>query len=87
MALYGKLFYASIKKVINSCSDRTANYETCIFVKSIVLYMIISCVLLNIFDAQRIWGVPFYLSIIFFSKNVLEKTVKKESAKHIRIKL
>lgn len=87
LALYGKLFYTSIKKVINSCRDRMANYETCIFVNSIVLYMIISCVLLNIFDAQRIWGVPFYLGIIFFGKNVLEKTVTKESARHIRIKL
>ena len=49
--------------------------------------MIISCVLLNIFDAQRIWGVPFYLSIIFFSENISEKIVTKESARHIRIKL
>ena len=63
------------------------NYESCIFVKSIVLYMIISCVLLNIFDAQRIWGVPFYLSIIFFSENASEKIVTKESTRHIRIKL
>ena len=87
LALYGKLFYASIKKVIDSCSDRMTNYESCIFVKSIVLYMIISCVLLNIFDAQRIWGVPFYLSIIFFSENASEKIVTKESTRHIRIKL
>ena len=49
--------------------------------------MIISCVLLNIFDAQRIWGVPFYLSIIFFSENASEKIVIKESTRHIRIKL
>ena len=86
LALYGKLFYISIKKVINSCSDRITNYESRIFVKSIVLYMIISCVLLNIFDAQRIWGVPFCLSIIFFSENVSEKIVTKESTRHIRIK-
>lgn len=87
LALYGKLFYASIKKVIDPCSDRMTNYESCIFVKSIVLYMIVSCVLLNIFDAQRIWGMPFYLSIIFFSENTSEKIVTKESTRHIRIKL
>ena len=87
LALYGKLFSVSIKKVIDPCSDRMTNYESCIFVKSIVLYMIISCVLLNIFDAQRIWGVPFYLSIIFFSENASEKIVIKESTRHIRIKL
>lgn len=87
LALYGKLFYASIKKVIDPCSDRMTNYDSCIFVKSIVLYMIVSCVLLNIFDAQRIWGVPFYLSIIFFSENASEKIVTKKSTRHIRIKL
>lgn len=78
LVLYGKLFYASIKKAIFFCSNRMINYESYVFVKSIVIYMILSCVLLNIFDAQRIWGIPFYLSIIFFVK-IHQKNYKGEN--------
>ena len=35
----------------------------------VVVYMILSCILLNIFDAQRIWCMPFYLSVIYFVQN------------------
>ena len=37
--------------------------------KCVVVYMILSCILLNIFDAQRIWCMPFYLSVIYFVQN------------------
>lgn len=73
LLLYGELFYNSIKKVVFSRNNRIINYELDVFAKCIVVYMMLSCVLLNIFDAQRIWGVPFYLSIIFFYKENLSK--------------
>ena len=37
--------------------------------KCVVVYMILSCILLNIFDAQRKLRMPFYLSVIYFVQN------------------
>ncbi len=78
LLLYGKLFYDAIKKVVFSHKSRVIDYEMNIFTKSTITYMVLSCILLNIFDAQRIWGVPFYLAIIFFVKSLLEKQIIKE---------
>ena len=47
--------------------------------------MIGSCVLLNIFDAQRIWSVPFYLGIVYFAKNPIKSPSKANEYKGVII--
>ena len=56
-----------------------------VFEKCIVVYMIGSCVLLNIFDAQRIWSVPFYLGIVYFAKNPIKSPSKANEYKGVII--
>ena len=69
LLLYGKLFFDSIKRTFASHKIRKIEGGDDCLKKCVVVYMILSCILLNIFDAQRIWCVPLYLSIVYFAQN------------------
>ena len=69
LLLYGKLFFDSIKRTFASHKIRKIEGGDDCLKKCVVVYMILSCTLLNIFDAQRIWCMPFYLSIVYFAQN------------------
>ena len=85
LALYGKLFSDSIKRTFLSYRVRKSSSNDNVFEKCIVVYMIGSCVLLNIFDAQRIWSVPFYLGIVYFAKNPIKSPSKANEYKGVII--
>ena len=63
LLIYLPLFYRSVKacavSVKNKCSDKA-------FLSAIVGYMLISCIMLNIFDRQRVFDTAFYISLISF---------------------
>ena len=69
LLLYGKLFFDSIKRTFASHRIRKIEGGDDCLKKCVVVYMILSCILLNIFDAQRMWCMPFYLSIVYFAQN------------------
>lgn len=77
LLLYGKLFFDSIKRTFVSHRIRKIDDRDDRFKKCVAVYMMLSCILLNIFDAQRIWSMPFYLSVIYFNQN-LPKTNKQK---------
>lgn len=62
--IYGYLFYVAIKTYRNS-KNKIPDYDRSILV-GVIAYMIVSNMALNIFDAQRAYAVPFYLSIIAY---------------------
>lgn len=76
LLLYGKLFFDSMKRTFASHRIRKIEGGDDCLKKCVVVYMILSCILLNIFDAQRMWCMPFYLSVIYFVQNSL-KTQKQ----------
>ncbi len=64
LPLYGSLFYYALKtmKGLRRCSPDNSlmiSYGT-------ISYMLISCIMLNIFDSQRAFNVPFDLAIISY---------------------
>ena len=69
LLLYGKLFFDSMKRTFASHRIRKIEGGDDCLKKCVVVYMILSCILLNIFDAQRMWCMPFYLSVIYFVQN------------------
>ena len=69
LLLYGKLFFDSIKRTFVSHRIRKIDDRDDRFKKCVAVYMMLSCILLNIFDAQRIWCMPLYLSIVYFAQN------------------
>ncbi len=62
--IYGSLFYYAIKTC--HLARRKKDADNWPFSISLCIYMILSCVLLNIFDLQRAFDVPFYLSFFSF---------------------
>ena len=77
LLLYGKLFFDSIKRTFASHRIRKIEGGDDCLKKCVVVYMILSCTLLNIFDAQRMWCMPFYLSIVYFAQNS-QKTINRK---------
>ncbi len=61
--LYGTLFFFGIRTCIRAFRQRTEGYELLV---PLIVYMITSCLLLNIFDLSRALDVPFYLAVISY---------------------
>lgn len=69
--VYGLLYYLGIKSVINNWNHDNVNR---VMVVGMFIYMVLSCLSLNIFDMNRAMDVPFYLAIFCYtsSKSRLE---------------
>ena len=64
LPLYGCLFYQAIK--VCQKYNKSTSYRERSIVIGIVAYMIISCIMLNIFDLERAFNLPFDLAILSF---------------------
>ncbi|MFT8459997.1 MAG: hypothetical protein ABF695_12495 [Liquorilactobacillus ghanensis] len=67
VVLYGYLFYISFKTCYNVY--RKKEYQKFSFLFAVMIYMVVSCLILNIFDPQRAFDVPYYLAIFSFYNN------------------
>lgn len=79
--LYGYLFHKGIKtcrKVLHEGSPLQLT-----FLLGIVIYLIVSCFGLNVFDRQRAYNLPFDLSIIVFYSMLMTKKESFESLRDI----
>lgn len=63
LAIYVPLFYRSIKACVIQVKNR---FEDRGFLVALVSYMIICCIMLNIFDRQRLFDTAFYFSLISY---------------------
>lgn len=61
--IYGSLFFRSIKLCVTFVRNKYADRA---FLTSIVGYMIVCCLMLNILDRQRLFDTAFYVAIISF---------------------
>lgn len=80
------LFVKAIKVVTRSFRVGHSNYK--LYSIGLTTYLIGSCLLLNIFDRQRIFDVPFYLAIFSFldakiSEVYSEETLDKDREKEL----
>lgn len=62
--IYGWLFFLTLKTCYKCYAYKRQDYLP--FLLGISAYMISSCILLNIFDWQRAYAIPFYLAIISY---------------------
>lgn len=62
--LYFSLFYTALKTCKKAIRKR--NNEMIVIAVALTAYMIVSCLLMNIFDGQRVYDVPFYLALFNF---------------------
>lgn len=62
--VYGLLYYLGIKSVINNWNHDNVNR---VMVVGMFIYMVLSCLSLNIFDMNRAMDVPFYLAIFCYT--------------------
>lgn len=62
------LYFGLFHLAINTCKKafRKRNNEMIVIVVGLTAYMIISCLLMNVFDGQRAYDVPFYLALYSF---------------------
>ncbi|WP_329808953.1 hypothetical protein [Enterocloster citroniae] len=75
--IYGALFYFAIKTCIQSLKIQGGNLKSVIW--GVSAYMIVTCTMLNIFDAQRAFDVPFYLAIITYSNWKIKDIQQKKT--------
>lgn len=61
--IYGSLFFRSIKLCVTFVRNKYADRA---FLTSVVGYMIVCCLLLNILDRQRLFDTAFYIAIISY---------------------
>ena len=61
--IYGSLFFRSIKLCVTFVRNKYADRA---FLTSVVGYMIVCCLMLNILDRQRLFDTAFYIAIISY---------------------
>ncbi len=76
--LYFGLFYLAF----NTCRKafKKRNNEMIVIAVGVTAYMIISCLLMNVFDGQRAYDVPFYLALYSYWNYKLDHDEKKISS-------
>lgn len=68
--IYGRMFYWAAKDLL---IKRTVPNVSKTFMIGLVVYMLFSCMFLNIFDLQRAFDVPFYAAIVSYYHHELHK--------------
>ena len=73
--MYGPLFLLGIRACKRSkIEENVTSFGTCL---GITVYMIVSCLLLNIFDRQRAFDIPMYIGILaYISQNPQRNSIK-----------
>lgn len=61
--IYGFLFYKAIYETVRCYKNKNENIS---LILPMTIYMILSCLLVNIYDAQNAYCVPFYIAIVSF---------------------
>lgn len=83
LIIYGWLFILAIQVCIKCYKDKNNIYF--LMAIGITSYMIISCILLNFFDIQRAYDVPFYLAVLsYIYANTQNQPILKGSKWKIR---
>ncbi|MEO5298276.1 hypothetical protein [Enterococcus cecorum] len=64
LVTHGYLFYKTINVTLRSF--KYADKQDFLFLLGLTIYIIVSNILLNTFDIQRLFDLPFYLAIISY---------------------